>query len=624
MCGLVVAWDRGARTRPDVLREGVIRMRETLVHRGPDDAGAWIDPAAGVGLGHRRLSIVDLSAAGHQPMASPGGRFHVVFNGEIYNAPELRRQIREVAWRGHSDTEVLCAALERWGPEAAAARLVGMFAIAAWDVDERVLWLIRDRTGQKPLYWTRADGWVLAGSELRALRVHPACPTTLDRQALAGLLARRAIPQPRSVLEGVAQVAPGTTLRIDRTGAARTRAYVDLLAPARKDPIPRSPEAAADAVEGALRRAVRRRLMADVPLGTLLSGGIDSSLVTALLAAESSRPRTFTIAVEGEGFDESEHAARIARHLGTDHHTLPLRGADLERLVPRLATLQDEPLADASLAPTALVSALTRAHVTVALAGDGADELFGGYTRYGRALRVWGLARRVPGGLRRGVHPMARALRRAAVTGAGAPRLDDALRRLDRITRPDLDAVWAGTLDTGPQVHAFLQGARPWRPPGLPLATGAPVHLHEDVVAQVDRASMASSLELRAPFLDPEVLSLALTLPVEHTWAGGPGKAVLRRILARHLPRPLWDRPKRGFGVPLAAWLRGPLRDWAEALLAPRALAEDDLWSPAPIRRAWAAHLAGIDRSVPLWIVLQVQAWRRVDPAEPVHLGGVP
>jgi asparagine synthase (glutamine-hydrolysing) len=624
MCGLVALWDRRAASSPDALAARAVAMRDTLVHRGPDDAGVWVDAGAGIALGHRRLAILDLSPAGHQPMASADGRWHVVFNGEIYNFAAVRDALGPRTWRGHSDTEILCAALATWGLEATAERLRGMFAIAAWDAEERALWLLRDRLGKKPLYWWASEGVVLVGSELRALRADPACPTRIDPDALADVVARGHVRQPRTILQGVEQVPPGGWVRLDaRREVTRRRWWT----PSRDAHLPPPPSygAALDALEATLGEAVRLRAIADVPVGTLLSGGIDSTLVTALLAEQGGAVRTFTVAVEGEGYDESDAAAAIARRLGTEHHTLPLREHDVLDLVPALPALQDEPFADASLLPTWLVCRLAREHVTVAIGGDGGDESFGGYDHYTRAIRAWNLASAAPDVLRRLAAPLA--VGAEALLDAAPPRLVDAdrlSRRLGQATARSLAEVYARAMTSTPRPHAFVVGAGPPEVPELPFVPGHPVRrlmaldlvdfLPNDILVKTDRASMATSLELRAPLLDHEVVELASRFPAEWTWADGGGKRALKDLLARRVPRPLWERPKQGFGVPVGAWLRGPLRGWAEDLLAPAALEATGLWRVGPIRHQWDALLAGRPTEYLLWRILQAQAWLVAQP----------
>jgi asparagine synthase (glutamine-hydrolysing) len=619
MCGLVAVWDRRAATPEADLGARVVAMRDTLVHRGPDGAGVWIDAASGVALGHRRLAILDLSPAGHQPMASDDGRWQVVFNGEIYNFAQVRDALGARRWRGRSDTEILCAALATWGVEPTLERLRGMFAIAAFDKEQRALWLLRDRLGKKPLYWWASERTVLVGSELRALRADSECPTRIDPDALADVVARGHIRQPRTILAGVEQVQPGGWVRLDARGPAQRRRWWSPSQVAHLPPPP-SYEAGLDQLEATLGEAVRLRAIADVPVGALLSGGVDSTLVTALLAEAGGRVRTFTVAVEGEGYDESAAAAAIAHHLGTEHRTLPLRQRDVLALVPSLPGLQDEPFADASLLPTWLVCRLAREHVTVAIGGDGGDESFGGYDHYTRAVRAWGWAAAVPGAARRLTAPLMGGVE--ALVDAAPPRLFDAdrlMRRMGQAAAPTLAHLYARAMTSTPRPHAFVVGASAPTIPKLPYVPGHPVRrlmaldlvdfLPNDILVKTDRASMATSLELRAPLLDHEVVELASRFPADWAWADGTGKRALKDLLARRVPRALWDRPKQGFGVPVGDWLRGPLRPWAEDLLSPDSLGATGLWRETAVRQPWRALLAGRPTEYLVWRILQAQAW---------------
>ena len=654
MCGLAGIFTAEARA-PDELARGVARMSAALAHRGPDDAGAWANAEAGIALGFRRLAIVDLSAEGHQPMRSAGGRFVIAFNGEVYNHVELRRELEQggARFRGHSDTEVMLAAFERWGVEAAVRRFVGMFAIALWDARERRLHLVRDRLGIKPLYVCRAPGRVLFASELKALHAAPGFAPEVDREALTLFLRYLYVPGPRSIFRGVTQLPPGTVLTIDDPRAplpapvpfwsaeeAATRGM--------EQPFEGGDGEAVDEVERVLGDAVALRMRADVPLGAFLSGGVDSSAVVALMQARSARPvRTFTIGFDAPEHDESAHAARVARHLGTEHTSVVLTGADALGIVPDLPRLFDEPLADPSQIPTFLVSRIARRHVTVALSGDGGDELFAGYNRYLSGERALARAARIPasvrhliaGGVER-VPPAAWDRAASALLRARAPRLaGDKAHKLAALLRaPGAAAMYRSLLsqwecparlviggaEPAGVVERVMEGAGPLLPMERMMLADQVGYLPDDLLAKVDRASMAVGLEARVPVLDHRVVELAWRLPRRLRVRGGEGKWVLRQVLWRHVPRALVDRPKTGFSVPVDAWLRGPLRAWASDLLSPASIRRGGLLEPAPVAAAWRDFLAGRGRGgLAIWAVLMFQAWHAywLEAASPARDG---
>jgi asparagine synthase (glutamine-hydrolysing) len=632
--------------KPD--RAVVIRMTRALAHRGPDDEGIWVDAEAGIAFGHRRLSIVDLSPAGHQPMHSASGRFVITLNGEIYNYEDLRRELaaqgRRVDWRGHSDTEVLLACFDAWGIAATLKRASGMFAFAAWDKQERTLTLARDRLGEKPLYYGRQHGPespFLFASELKALRQHPDFDAEIDREAL-GLFTRYLdVPAPLSIYRGIRKLPAGTMLTVRRgagepvideywSGAAVARSGVS-------DPTRLDGEAATDALEQVLDRAVGRQMMADVPLGAFLSGGVDSSTVVAIMQKLSPRPvRTFTVGFHEEAYNEAEHAKAVARHLGTEHTELYVTPTEAMDVIPRLPAMYDEPFADSSQIPTYLISALARQQVTVALSGDGGDELFGGYDRYLITAGWWDRIAGIPLPLRAAAARALTMVPARAWTSIGEaaggllPRTVRLKRLGDKIHKgatmlcsETLDELYDDLLSLWRDPGEFVIGAAPGGNQALNdnaalhglngvermMAQDMLGYLTNDILVKVDRAAMAVSLETRVPLLDPEVVQFAWRLPLNLKIRGGTTKWLLRQVLYRHVPASLIDRPKMGFGVPLDSWMRGPLRDWAEALLDERRLREEGFFHPQVIRQAWAEHLRGQNNQYKLWTILMFQAW---------------
>ncbi len=644
MCGITGILDT-PRATPAVLRAQVQRMAQAIAHRGPDSEGQWVDAEHGVALGHRRLAVVDLSPHGAQPMVSHGDRYVLVFNGEIYNHVELRRQLDPLPWRGHSDTETLLAAFSRWGVVESLPRLVGMFAFAVWDRQDRTLTLARDRMGEKPLYWGRLpSGTLVFGSELAALRAHPGWDGAIDRDALTLFMRYSAVPAPWSIHRGVHKLEPGAWLRL---GAGRPDEHghwwrVDDAArrglAARAEAEAWSDAEATDRLEALLLQAVQGQLLSDVPLGAFLSGGVDSSAVVAMMVrAARDRVRSFAIGFDQPGFDEAGHARAVAAHLGTLHTELRVSSADALAVVPRLARMYDEPFADSSQIPTALVTAMARREVTVALSGDGGDELFAGYNRYLLADRLWHRVGAAPLALRRcaaralrGVdastwdalaRPLQRlrpAARRHAEVGAKLHKLAQRV-----LPMPTLDAMHRALASQWMEPAAIVVGGREPstafdRPlPGLGDGVDRMSlldqlgYLPDDILVKVDRAAMAVSLETRVPLLDHRVVEFAWRLPLRFKLRDGHTKWLLRQVLYRHVPPRLIERPKQGFAVPLADWLRGPLRDWAEALLDARRLHDDGFLAPAPVRAAWDALRAGDGQwAGPLWNVLMWQAWR--------------
>jgi asparagine synthase (glutamine-hydrolysing) len=639
MCGIAGLWDRRRQTSAGALNAATARMTQTLHHRGPDDGGIWSDDAAGLALGFRRLSIIDLSPAGAQPMVSACGRFVIVYNGEIYNTAELRSELQALgrAFRGHSDTEVILEGMAQWGVGATTRRLNGMFAVALWDRAERRLSLIRDRLGIKPLYWAEFGGQIMFGSELKALRCLDSWPVELDRDCLTAYLRRRYLPGPGTIYRGVNKLPSGSILSVSSEGEAQIEPYWKLEEVALAGQAQRFSGGEAetlDQLDALLGDAVRRAMVSDVPLGVFLSGGIDSSTVTALMQAGSTKPvRSFSIGFGEKAYDEAQHAAAVARHLGTDHTELYVSPQDALDLIPRLPEICDEPLGNVAAIPMHLLSRLTRQHVTVALTGDGGDELFGGYDRYFQATDLWRRLQRFPISLRRlarrGIRTLpARAwtgLSRVLPAGLRPPHLGDKLYMLDRVltgTPADvyrlITSYWQDPEALVPGGHEAPDLAGDMRIAGLfPDFTermqfiDTSTILRDSLLAKVDRASMAVGLEVRPPLLDHRVVAFSWSLPPAMKIRGRTSKWALRQVLHRYVPRELVERPKMGFDVPIGAWLRGPLREWAENLLDEKRLKAEGMLNPAPIRRHWQQQQAGErDRGNALWIVLMFQAWK--------------
>ena len=611
-------------------------MADTLAHRGPDGADSWGDPEAGIGLGHRRLSIIDLSITGAQPMHSAGGRYVISYNGEVYNFRELRQELepRGHAFRGTSDTEVMLAAISEWGIEKAVQRFVGMFAFAVFDRQARTLHLVRDRLGIKPLYWTLTGGALLFGSELRALMAHPAFRAEIDREAASAFLRYSYVPTPSTIFHNVHKLPPGSILTIGPGREPSIEAYWRL-----RDVIVRPPPddlSAADAaahLDDLLREAVRGRMIADVPIGAFLSGGVDSATVVALMQACADRPvRTFTIGFREKAYDEAPYAREIAQRLGTAHTELTLSGDDALALVADIAGWFDEPFANSSQLPTYLVSRMTRQHVTVALSGDGGDELFGGYPKYNALENAWRRIGPLPHGIRSLAGRCLARVPESVLTRAAGLALDAG--RAERIGEKARRFAAALAAKTGDEAAAALNAVGA-DPDGLVIGASAPLqlprmaglaatlpdlasrmqaedmanYLPDDILTKVDRCSMAVSLETRIPLLDHRVVEFVWSLPRAIRRGNAP-KALLKSVLQRYLPPAAVDRPKRGFSVPLGRWLSGPLRGWAEDLLAPDKLASEGLLDPGAVQRMWQRHLSNHEQNATaLWNILMLRAW---------------
>lgn len=652
MCGIAGFWDVAHRHRGDDGLAALRRMTFAIRHRGPDDEGHFYDRPADLALGFRRLSILDLSQEGHQPMASPSGRYVIVFNGEVYNHARLRPELEKAgfAFRGHSDTEVMLASIEHWGLEGAIERFIGMFAFALWDKAERTLRLVRDRLGIKPLYYGWVGGQFVFASELKVITALPNFDNPIDRDVLCLLLRHSYIPAPYSIYQNIYKLMPGTLLRVDAklanaatsaaALAANTTTYWSARNTAESAILARSDLSDAEAVfelDKLLRDAVALRMEADVPLGAFLSGGVDSSTVVALMQAQSSRPvQTFSIGFHEDAYDEAQHARAVARHLGTDHNELYVTAQDALDVVPQLPAMFDEPFSDSSQIPTYLVSKMARRKVTVSLSGDGGDELFAGYNRYVLGVRLRHWMNRAPHGVRYAAASLLRANDRWF--GMALERVMPVLPAHLQLKNPrNKIAVLADMLDARSDDERYRYVMSHWRDPArivlhgseppaaltgseLGSATAAPIermmyadlvsYLPDDILAKVDRASMAVSLEARVPLLDHRVVEFAWRIPLAQKVRAGRGKWLLRQVLYKYVPKVLVERPKMGFGVPIEHWLRGPLRDWGEALLDERRLNQEGYFEPAPIRAMWEGHVTGrLNEHYRLWDVLMFQAW---------------
>jgi asparagine synthase (glutamine-hydrolysing) len=634
MCGVVGIWELDGRV--DGLQQSVSRMSDTLAHRGPDDSGVWLDEKAGLALGFRRLAIIDVSPLGHQPMRSASGRYVIAFNGEVYNFQILQAELRGLGhtFRGHSDTEVILAAVEQWGVVEAVRRFVGMFAIVLWDTETRTLSLIRDRVGIKPLYYALAGRTFLCASELKAIRAYAGFDAKVDRDALALFVRHMYVPAPYSIYQGVFKLPPGTILQVGVEGVKSDPvAYWSAREVANwgtAHPLHLSEAEAIEQLDVLLREAVRLRMIADVPLGAFLSGGIDSSVIVALMQAQATGAvKTFSIGFNESDYNEAQHAKAVAKHLGTDHTELYVTPAETQAVIPRLPEIFDEPFADSSQIPTFVLSQLTRRFVTVSLSGDGGDELFCGYPRFLTNAMRWRLWRLLPPPVRRCVgrgltalgsscekHSTLRLCRRLStrlrLEGRllCAGRFRDMYRcYLSQVESPT-DVVLNGMepryglSDDGPKEMS-------WSAMEEMMYLDQVNYLPDDILPKVDRTSMAVSLEARVPFLDHRVVEFAWRLPLSYKARHRQGKWILRQVLDRYVPRELVDRPKMGFAVPIGQWVRGPLRDWAESLLDERRMREDGYLNAPLVRSWWAAHLGGKPGyDSRLWIAMMFQAWK--------------
>jgi asparagine synthase (glutamine-hydrolysing) len=641
MCGIAGLVDLQRRFEADALRDVVSRMTETLRHRGPDDQGIWTDPAAGIALGHTRLAIIDVSPAGAQPMVSSCGRFVVSYNGEAYNAPELRSELEAAGrkFRGHSDTEVIVEGFAVWGVRGTVERLIGMFAFAAWDRTERTLTLARDRLGIKPLYWGHIDDKFVFVSELKTLKAVPGWRNEIDPDALAAFLRYGYVPAPMSIYRGIKKLMPGTLLEGCEGGRIRHDTYWSLADVASRGLATQadlSDAAAIEILENLLSDAVRRRMVADVPLGVFLSGGIDSSTVTALMQANSQRPvRTFSIGFRELAYNEAEQAKQVAAHLGTEHTELYVTSAEARTVIPKLHEIYDEPFADPSQIPTYLVSEMTRRHVTVALSGDGGDEVFAGYNRYGQGRALARMIRVLPKPIRQAMAGAMTSVKTgtwdslATILPQGVrPRLvGDKIHKLASVLPEDSIGFYQRLVSQWPEAASLVRHAsQSEESPNTPHALrerfpddvswmqylDTLTYLPNDILTKVDRASMAVALEVRVPLLDHRIVELSWRLPQRLKLRGLRGKWILRQLAYKYVPKDLLERPKMGFAVPIDQWLRGPLKEWAEDLLNPTALRAEGLLHPEPIALRWVQH-QNQSRNWQhfLWNVLMFESWRR-------------
>jgi len=643
MCGLVGFW------QPDNFsfenaQDVAGKMADRIVHRGPDDVGAWIDKSIGIALAHRRLSILDLSLAGHQPMISMSGRYVIILNGEIYNHLELREELGAVDWRGHSDTETLLGGFEKWGIEETLIKTVGMFAIALWDRKDKILTLARDRIGEKPLYYGFQKNTFLFGSELKALKVHSDFIGEIDRDVLCLYLRHSCIPVPYSIYKGIKKLPPGTYMQLPLSGSfndlrlIKPKEYWSLAEVVQKGfdcPFLGTDAEAVGVLEEQLKKSISLQMISDVPLGAFLSGGVDSSAVVALMQAQSSRPiKTFSIGFEEAGYNEAKNAKAVAKHLGTDHTEHYVSSKEAMRVIPKLGCMYDEPFADSSQIPTFLVSQMARKHVTVSLSGDAGDELFCGYNRYAVA-DIWRKIEWIPFSVRKFSGRAIRIIPASAYESifhyaskffALPSNMSDKLgkfsQRLENVN--SIRALYYSLVSEVSDPERIVIGSREpgsWlKEDGLKVRFPDPklqmmyldgmTYLPDDILVKVDRAAMFNSLETRVPFLDHRIIDLAWSMPLSMKIRDGETKWILRQVLYKHVPKELIERPKMGFGIPVGDWMRDSLRDWAEGLLDRSRLKQEGFFDAEFIRLRWQEHLAGKRNWQSfLWTVLMFQLW---------------
>ncbi len=636
MCGIAGFLNYRKKDAQSILHSMVMQLR----HRGPDGKGVWLDLDHGVGFAHARLAIQDLSLAGHQPMISPCERYCLVFNGEIYNHLVLRASLEQEGghfdWEGHSDTETLLAALRHWGLEKTLQQLNGMFAFALWDSQEKSLFLARDRMGEKPLYYGHNNGVFLFSSDLKAFKSHPQWQPEIDRDALTLFMRYSNIPAPRSIYKGIKKLPAAHFVVITQSGhqVSEPQCYWDLVSIAEQENVATDSSMLVNELDALLRDAVKSRMASDVPLGAFLSGGIDSTIVAALMQAQSSKPiKTFTIGFNEQGYNEAIHAKGVAKHLGTDHTELYVTPEEAMAAIPRLPTIWSEPFSDSSQIPTLLVSQLAREHVTVSLSGDGGDELFCGYSRYTQGYQIWAKLQFLPLPARQFIGSLMQIFPGASVEylmkflpkrvqvahfADRLPKFGDVIKQksaegyyqniISNWKSPDrlvLGATEPQTIFNYPEQYPKLTDFREQM-----MYLDSMTYLPDDILTKVDRASMAVSLEARVPLLDHRVVEFAWRVPMSLKYKDGKGKWLLREVLYKYVPRELMERPKMGFGVPIDDWIRGPLRGWAESLLDEKRIREEGFFDPNPIRKMWQEHISGKRRwHYCLWDVLMFQAW---------------
>jgi len=641
MCGITGFIDNSKTISNDKLLNLALKMGKEIAYRGPDSANAWADEKKGISLAHRRLSIIDLSTAGNQPMASSCGRFVMVYNGEVYNTEDLRvnfiKQGR-TEYRGSSDTEVILEGFSLFGIRSTIEHLIGMFAIAVWDRNLNQLTLVRDRIGIKPLYYSLQNGKFIFGSEMKALYAHPNFKSNINKDAMAAFLRHNYIPGPHTVHKTAQKLQPGCLLTIN--GNLENKPIIekywsmeDVVKAGHAKPFSGCEMDVVNQLDVLLSDSVKRCMVSDVPLGAFLSGGIDSSLVVALMQKQSTRPiKTFSIGFNEEGYNEAQHAAIVAKHLGTDHTELYVTPEEARDVIPKLAKMYDEPFSDSSQIPTYLVCAMSKKHVTVALSGDGGDELFAGYNRYFQSQNIGGRINKLPMWIRKGSAQLIQTFSPAfwdTIFGF-VPKFKrpvqagDKMHKLASILCEDEDGFYRNLISHWNNSEEIIPGSI--EPKGLvwdpTVRDFAPdlvermryldtcTYLPDDILTKVDRASMAVSLEVRVPILDHRVAEFAWSLPTSMLIKNGQGKWPLRKVLYRYVPRNIIERPKMGFGVPIGDWMRGPIKEWAESLLNPEAIKNHGILNPGPIWQKWQEHQAG-DRNWQyyLWDILMLQAW---------------
>lgn len=637
MCGFTGFIERNSDNSIDIVN----KMIDKLYHRGPDDKGIWADEKNGIFLAHRRLSILDLSPAGHQPMISHCGRYVIVFNGEIYNHKELRTQLPKISWRGHSDTETLLASFSTWGIEETITKAIGMFAIAVWDKKTQTLSLIRDRAGEKPLYYGWQKNTFLFGSELKALRTHPSWLGEIDRQSLALFLRHNYIPAPWTIFSGIFKLLPATILTLSLESIKRNPgslpqprnywSFINASIDEDNAVISNNEDECISQLECLLRNTIHNQMLSDVPIGAFLSGGIDSSLIVSLMQKESNLPvKTFSIGFNEDEYNEAQYAKAVAKHLNTEHTDLYVSESDARAIIPDIPCIWDEPFSDSSQIPTLILTKLTKKYVTVALSGDGGDELFGGYVRYFDCLKQYNRLIKIPNSLRFLSSKLLYALPRnfwSALDFVTKPILKNRISTVfhkiallfDNLTLEELYRCMVShwyfpeqlvinfePATSNTDISHYLLKSNFERLMLIDFRS----YLPDDILVKVDRSAMAVSLETRTPFLDHRIVEFSSKLPISYKIRNGQGKWILKQLLKRHIPCELIDRPKKGFGVPLGKWLRGSLRDWAENLLSEDNLKKDGLFYPEPIRKAWLEHLSGYGKwEYRLWDILMFQAW---------------